>query len=228
MDRSFRLATLLALACLLAPAVALGQYGPPLPASGAPPKKRTEVTAIAGYQVNSDVSTTSGNVSVGDAPVYGISLATETYPGAFAQLMWIYSEPSVRASGTPLLNGSQSFDVGTHYFQIGGTKSVQRDRLGIFGGATIGAALFTPGTLRFANGTTTSLGDTWRFGFTLGAGLTADLSPHLALRFDARLAAPVYFSSASLYAGSGGAGMAVSGGIPLWQWNFLGGLVLRP
>lgn len=221
-----RLATLLALA--LSPAAALAQYAPAPPPTFASPKPhgRTEVTAIAGYQLNSDVSTSTGHVSVGDAPVYGAAVAIETLPGAWAELMWLYSEPSVTVTGSPLL--PSSFDVATHYFQIGGLKGIRRDRATLYGGATIGAALFMPGTIRYANGTTTSLSDTWRFAFTIGGGLKLDLSEHLALRFDARVAAPVYFTSGSIYVGGGAAGMTVSGGIPLWQWNFLGGIVLSP
>jgi opacity protein-like surface antigen len=230
MEPRRRLATLLALACAAAPAAALGQYypGSPPPASSAPPRGRTELTGFAGYQVNSDVDTTQGNLSVSDTPVYGAAVGVETLPGAWAEFLWLYSDPTVTASGSPLLAGSSPLHVPTHYFQVGGTKGIQRDRVILYGGGTIGTALFMPGTLRYANGTTTSLSDTWRFAFTLGAGLKVDLSRHLAIRLDARVAAPVYFSSGAFYVGSGGSGISVSGGIPIWQWNFLGGLVVLP
>jgi len=142
--------------------------------------------------------------------------------------MWIYSNPEMIASGNPTLNGSSKFNVASHYFQIGGTKGIQRERVSFFGGATIGAALFMPQSIRLSNGGTASASDTWRFAFTLGLGLKVDLLEKVALRFDARVAAPVYFSSTSFYVGSGGSGLGVSGGIPIWQWNFLGGLVFRP
>ncbi|BDG05607.1 outer membrane protein [Anaeromyxobacter oryzae] len=230
MEARRRFATVLALACAATPVAALAQYAPSPPpmSSSGPHRGRTEVTALAGYQLNTDVSTVEGHVSVGDAPVYGAAVDIETLPGAWAELIWLYSEPTVTFSGTPLLSGSSPMNVATHYFQIGGMKGVRRDRATLFGGATIGAALFMPGTLRYANGSSTSLSDTWRFAFTLGAGLKVDLSEHVALRFDARVAAPVYFSSGAIYVGGGGAGLAVSGGIPVWQWNFLGGLVLLP
>jgi opacity protein-like surface antigen len=229
MSSSSRLATLLVLAFAALPSTALAQYSPAPPPGrpSAPARSRLELTAIAGYQLNTDVNTTGGELSVDDAPVYGVALSKETFRDAYAELLWLYSEPSVTTRSTTL-GGAAPFDVPTHYFQIGGTKGVTRDRLQIFGGATIGAALFLPGTIRYGNGTTYSLDDTWRFAFTLGAGFKVDLSPRVALRFDARLAAPVYFTSGSFYAGSGGAGASVSGGVPIWQWNFLGGLAFRP
>jgi opacity protein-like surface antigen len=204
------------------------QYAPPPPVKAAPAKRRVELTAFGGWQINSDVYGTSGHLSVGDAAAYGASVGVETFPNAFAELMWIYSNPEMHASGTPLLNGSSKFNVATHYFQIGGTKGIQRERLNFYGGASIGAALFMPQSIRLSNGDSAALSDTWRFAFTLGLGLKIDLHEKIALRFDGRVAAPVYFSSGGIYVGGGGAGVTVGGGIPIWQWNFLGGLVFRP
>jgi opacity protein-like surface antigen len=187
-----------------------------------------ELTAIAGYQVNTDVDTTGGDLHVDDAPVYGAALALVSSPGLRAQLIWLYSNPTVRASGSPLLNGSSPFHVPTHYFQIGGSRGLRYDRVEPFFGGTIGASLFLPSRLEYSNGTSTSLSDTWRFAFTIGGGLNIHISEKVALRGEARVAAPVYFSSGSIYVGSGGAALGVSGGIPIWQWNFLGGLVLSP
>jgi opacity protein-like surface antigen len=246
-----RLAALLALACAAAPAGALAQPDalaappplslaqyyptrpppPPPPAAPAAPspepwRRRLELVGIAGYQVNGDVSTSAGHLSISDEPVYGAAVGAEVLPGAWAELMWLYSNPTVRFSGSPALAGSAPMQVATHFFQIGGTKGVQRGPVNVFGGATIGAALFLPGTLRFANGTSSSFGDTWRFAFTIGGGARVDLSRNIALRFDLRAAAPVYFTGGGFYAGSGGAGLTVGGGIPFWQGDFFGALVV--
>jgi hypothetical protein len=181
---------------------------------------------IAGYQLSSDVNTTGGDLRVSDEPVYGAAVDVEARPGTTVELMWLYSEPTVRFSGSPVLAGSEPMQMATHYFQIGGTSGIQRGRVYLFGAGTLGASLFMPDTLRLSNGTTTSFGDTWRFAFTFGLGTRIDLARHVGVRFDARGAAPVYFSSGAFYAGSGGSGLAVSGGIPLWQVNFLGALVV--
>ena len=91
----------------------------------------------------------------------------------------------------------------THYFQIGGSTGRRFDRLEPFIGGTLGSALFLPDRINYSNGTSTSLGDTWRFAFTIGGGLNIHLSEKLALRGEARVAAPVYFSSGSIYVGGG-------------------------
>jgi opacity protein-like surface antigen len=203
------------------------QPAAPAPAGGARTPGRIELTAIAGYQVNTDIDTVEGSVRVDDAPVYGAVIGVAVRPTSKAELIWLYSEPTVRAS-SPRLLGPTSFGVASHFFQLGGTHGIRRQAFELFGGGTIGAAVYLPGTLRLADGSTVSLDDTWRFAFTLGAGVKVHATPKVALRFETRVAAPVYFDSGGIYVGSGGAGLGVSGGVPLWQWNFLAGLAFAP
>ena len=225
--RLAEVAVLVALAAL--PSASLAQYPPQYTYSSSESfRPHPELTAIAGYQLNTDVDVSGGALSVDDAPVYGASLAMVTLPGVRAELLWLYSNPTVHASGTALLNSSAPLHVPTHYFQLGGSRGVRYDKLEPFLGGTLGAALFLPDRLEYANGTSTSLSATWRFAFTLGGGLNIHLSEKVALRGEARVAAPVFFSSGAIYVGAGGAGLGVSGGIPIWQWNFLGGLVFSP
>ena len=193
-----------------------------------PKKKQLELTAFAGWQVNSDVYAGGYNLRFDDAQVWGAAIGSEVATGSFAELRWTYSDPKVHASGTSALNGSDAFHVQSHYFQIGGLHGITRGRTTFFGGATIGAALFMPSSLTLTTGKSYSFSDTWLFAFTLGLGLKVDLSQKLALRFDANVAAPVYFSSGGIYVGGGGAGLTVSGGVPLWQWNFMAGLAFSP
>lgn len=226
-SRLAAVATIAAVAAL--PSASLAQYSPQYQDSSSEFfRPHAELTAIAGYQVNTDVSISGGHLSVDDAPVYGAALAWLTHPAIRAELLWLYSNPTVHASGTLALETSAPFHVPTHYFQIGGSTGRRFDRLEPFIGGTLGSALFLPDRINYSNGTSTSLSDTWRFAFTIGGGLNIHLSEKLALRGEARVAAPVYFSSGSIYVGGGGAALGVSGGIPIWQWNFLGGLVFSP
>jgi opacity protein-like surface antigen len=221
-----RFAVLLFLASTALPSAALAQYGgtPPPPSYPSPYAQpavnRLELTAIAGYQVNTNVDTGSGELEVGDTPVYGAMIGVLARPGSRGTFTWLYSDPTARLG----VIGAQSFQVATHYFQLGGEQSMRRGKAEPFAGATLGAALFMPEDIKFTDGTKYDLESTWRFAFTLGLGLKIHLNPKLLLRLETRLAAPVYFSGGGVYAGSGGAGVTVSGGIPIWQWNFLAGL----
>ncbi len=221
-----RLAAAVALTAVAAsPSASLAQY-PDLSSEYFHP--HAELAAMAGWQVNTDVTVSGGHLRVDDTPAYGASLALVTAPSVRAQLLWLYSNPTVHASGSPILQDSAPFHVPTHYFQIGGTVGRRYDKVEPFAGGTLGTALSLPERLQLANGQSTSLSDTWRFAFTLAGGLDIHLSKNVALRGEARVAAPVYFSDSSIYVGGGAAALGVSSGIPIWQWNFLGGLVFSP
>lgn len=242
-----RLASLFAALALAAPAAA--QYYPPPPPGGPPPppppgapppqpgvtlqqvpQKKTRLSAFTGWQVNGDVSGYSGQLQVDDSQNFGAELSTDVAPNAQVQLLWIYSDTTARyASYSAIYPSTQSFDLQQHYFQIGGTRSVRRDRVEVLLGGTLGAALYLPGTVKTqAGGASISAGDTWRFAMTLGGGFNVYLSRKLALHLDARMLLPMYFSGGSIYVGSGGSGMAVSAGIPSVQGSFTGGLTFVP
>jgi opacity protein-like surface antigen len=183
-----------------------------------------ELAGLAGYHVSSDLDLQSGTATIGDAPSYGAALRARLRPGQTAELLWVIvsTDADFRSS---LGVGDASLTI--NYFQIGGTSGFRADRLEPYLAATVGAAVFSPGTLNIGGGRLEG-DDVWRFAFTIGGGLKIWLGEKLALLLEARMMAPVWFSSATLYAGSGGAAIGVSGGIPIVEGNFTGGLVLSP
>ena len=153
-----RLAAVAVAALAALPSTSLAQYSPESQYSSSEFfRPHAELTAIAGYQVNTDVDISGGHLSVDDAPVYGAALAWLTHPAIRAELLWLYSNPTVHASGTLALETSAPFHVPTHYFQIGGSTGRRFDRLEPFIGGTLGSALFLPDRINYSNGTSTSL-----------------------------------------------------------------------
>jgi hypothetical protein len=98
-------------------------------------------------------------------------------------------------------------------------------RLEPYLGLTLGAALYVPDSIPLSGGGTATANDTWRFAMTLNAGTKIWMTPNLGLRFDIRMLMPILFSSGGFYYGTGGSGLAASGGIPSLQFAFTGGLV---
>ena len=237
MSSSFvpRLASLLAALAVSAPALA--QYPPPPPGMPPPgvtvqqaPKKRTHLSAFTGWQVNGDISGYSGELRIDDAQNFGAAISTDVGPGAQVQLIWFYNDTNARYSSfDPIYPDTQEFNLQQQYFQIGGTKGIQRGKVETFFGGTLGAGLFIPGSVKTATGAVNiDAGDTWLFAMTLGGGFNVFFTPKLALRFDARMMLPMYFNGGSIYVGSGGSGMAVSAGIPSVQGSFTAGLTFVP
>ena len=195
--------------------------------AAAPVSPRLQLAAFTGWQVNSDVDVSAGELVVDDAQSFGAALWFAARPGTKVELLWLYSSPEARLeSHSAGFQSSRPFEVGMNYFQLGGLQSIRRGALEPFAGATVGAAWYSPGRLEATNGSTSvDLEDTWRLAFTLGGGLNAFVTPKLAIRLHARMILPVYIDGGAFYAGSGGSGLAVSGWIPMVQGDFGVGLV---
>lgn len=229
----------LALAALAAPASAQDPWaGPASPAPAgerapgyapARPERRLELSAFAGYQLNSDITTSGGTLQVDDAPGYGVALDWTLAPGKQAELLWVYSATDVRLRATvPGAPSSSSFPVDGHYFQLGGLATFGEGTLEPFVSGSLGAAMYVPGTIALEGGGTLMPATTWRFAFSLGGGVKIWLGDRIGLRLQARLLAPVLFSGGAFYSGPGGTALTVSGGIPFVQGDFTAGLTFAP
>ena len=207
---------------------ALAQYQYSPPPQYAPSwigSKVFDLTAFAGYQLNGDVSTTGGNLNIGDSPTYGGILDYRVHRYGSIELMYEYTKPTAQFFSFSSFSSSRPFDVASHYFQIGGMSVQHSGPLEPFFGLTIGGALYLPGTVTLANGGTLNAQDTWRFAATLMLGTKIWVSDNVGVRLEARMLMPMVFNSAGFYYGTGGAGLATSAGIPSLQFAFTGGLV---
>jgi opacity protein-like surface antigen len=216
---------ILAVAVLL-PIGAVAQapgYGSP--SYGQPFKPGLELVGMAGYHVSSDFDFPSGSASIDGSPSYGASLRWRIRPGETVDLLWVIAPTTVHVRST-LGSGDASLSI--NYFQLGGSQGFRMDRVEPYFSASLGAALYALDPLALTGGSRFDGNDIWRFAFTVGGGLKVWLSDKLALQAEARMMAPVWFSSGSLYVGGGGAALGVSGGIPVVEGNFTGGLVLAP
>jgi opacity protein-like surface antigen len=184
-----------------------------------------ELAGFAGYHVSSDLSLHSGTASIDGSPSYGAALRWRLRPGETAELLWVIAPTNIHVRSATVGNGDASLTI--NYFQLGASKGFRREQLEPYVTASLGAALFAPGTL-VAGGARFEGSDILRFAFTVGGGLKIWLIDKLALQIEARLMAPVWFSSASVYVGGSGGAFGVSGGIPVVEGNFTGGLVLAP
>ena len=143
------------------------------PPGYAPAEKphRFELTAFAGWELGSDVTTSGGTLRVDDAPGYGLALDWTLAPGQQAELLWLYSATDVRLQGAPGYPSSSSFPVDSHYLQLGGTYAVSRGKLEPFVSGSLGAAVYVPGTVALDGGGTLSLATTGRFASDRATGL---------------------------------------------------------
>lgn len=218
----------LLLLLLLASAAASAQYQynpPPQYAPAYVGSKVFDITAFAGYQLNGDVSTSGGNLNIGDSPAYGGILDYRVHRFGTVELMYEYTKPSSQFFAFSSFSSSNKFDVASHYFQIGGTSVQHAGPLEPFFGLTIGGALYMADTIALANGRTLTPQDTWRFAATLALGTKIWMSDNIGVRLEGRMLMPMVFNGGGFYFGTGGAGLTTSAGIPSLQFAFTGGLV---
>jgi len=220
------LAALVLLVASLPGSAAAQSYVSPAPPL-ARPQPRFELSAFTGWSVNSDPDTTYGSVSIGDAQSFGASFAVASGLGANLELKWIYFQPTVQLVGYGFSLDSDRFDTDTHYFLIGGTKSIRRGILEPFFGAGIGAVMYLPDNFELS-GIEYDPDTTWRMAFSLGGGLKLFVHEKLAIRLGAELLGTIYFYGASFYTGTNGSAVGVTGGIPTVSGNFTIGLTFAP
>jgi hypothetical protein len=188
-----------------------------------------QLAANFGVSLNSSIAVSAGTVVVDTSPSFGLTADFPVDKGAYVQLLWSYTNTSaVLNSTSPAYESSEPFQLSINYFQIGGTKEFQAGPVKPYIALTAGAVLLSPGVIVLTSGTTVPNNDTWEFGFTVGLGANIFLLPQLAIRAQASLQAPIYFTSGALYVGSGGAGLLVTGGVPFVQGNFTLGIVFAP
>jgi opacity protein-like surface antigen len=147
---------------------------------------------------------------------YGGTLSMVARPGYALELGYNYQSTGLtnRPVGGPEYKLA---DLGTHYILVSG-----RRELPTAGRATPFVLGGVGGVGFYASGVSN-----WFWAFTVGGGLKADLSPKMALRLQARALVPIQWGSSSLYFGSGGSGVSVSGGTSIFQGDASAGLVFK-
>ena len=172
------------------------------------------LTAWAGYQFTTPISTTNGTISVDGAPSYGAAFNVAFGPELDLQLLWTLSPTQAHYVATAGAASSGSNHLNISYFQAGLTKSIRCGDFECFGDFTLGAVLLSPAPILLGSGERLNVHDTWRAAFTLGAGIRFFLVQQLAVVLQARLLVPVYITGGGFYSGSGGTVLVVGAGVP--------------
>ena len=161
--------------------------------------QQTQVFAIAGYQINSDITVARGDLSFDDAVSYGAGVDVEVQRGMQAEISWSMSASNVVLQeylGPRVELG----DVYIHHFQAGALIEPERKKVSPFGLIGLGATLFHPTEIDYK--------DEVRFSISLGLGFKVYVSDKVGLRFQGRMIIPMQITGGSVWFGSGGAGVS--------------------
>ena len=188
--------------------------------------QKAEITALGGWMLSGSVDGYYGEIDLSDEVAYGGVISVPVQSGMSVEFSYTRMETEVAFyPWTPLNNPYPvSGDLGNasvQYFMLGGIAEKGRgsEKVKPFGLFQAGLFVLTPDDSRYDSIT--------KFALSFGGGLNVDLSDRIGLRMQGRLLLPMWFDGGYFYAGSGGAGMGVSAGIPLVQGDFLGGITFK-
>jgi Outer membrane protein beta-barrel domain len=174
------------------------------------PSRRVEVTLFGGYRTGStfeETTTSTANgitsstvttVNLQKGSSFGLALNWEAETDSFYELG--YSRQSTT------LDASTPFDISIEYLQIGGYTTFAKSSAKVvpYFLVTIGAGRLTPDKpdLSITTSVDESLRAITKFAASIGGGAKVALTPHIALRFDARVYAMFLSSSDNLFCAS--------------------------
>lgn len=205
----------------LALAAALGAAGAAHAATG------VELTPTLGWQWGGTLDySAGGSVHIDAALNYGGALGVMIRPGYWGEVGYTYQSSEVIAR-PPAAADFKLFDLGTHYIQFSGARNFANTDPGaraypyVIGG--LGMTILSPGSSSVPLNADTQ----YLFSMSAGAGLRVTMNERSDIRLQARFLLPLNWSEGSVYFGSGGGGVSVSGGTAMPQGEVTLGAQLK-
>jgi len=179
-----------------------------------------ELTPLAGYTFRSTVHITNGEARINDGFTYGGALTIA--PSQYNAIEISYYRYETEATAYSSYNGfvDVSKDVAVNYLLIGGQRLFPvNDKVTPFTGFNIGAGWLGSKDDSFSTITKFSMG--------FDAGVKIMVSEKVGIRLQTNFIFPITSAGGSLYWGSGGSGVGLTGYIPIWSFGFNGGLIFK-
>ena len=185
--------------------------------------QKIELSPFLGYETGAYIHTSLGDLHIGDGMDWGGSLNVGMGAGRYVELSYSHLQ-----SFLDLENGiatERICDLAVDYYSIGALQEIMPDQ------KVTPYGLFTLGWVNYRPSNPTTITNDYsnenKMHVSLAAGIKINASERIGLRLQARLLMPLYYSGTYLYAGGGGAGYGVSGGIYGVQGDFTAALVIK-
>ncbi len=179
------------------------------------------VTPFSGWVFGGVVDTRDGRLRIREAADYGINLDLPYRGSRDIRMRFSFTTYDTSVEEKTDLTGASRvlFDMRVDHYQLGGSKRIGEGRIQTYGMGTFGVTHFSPRDSAYSSET--------RLSMHFGLGMETRLGKHLGLNLQGRLMLPFNDYSGSLFCGSGGCTLAVSGGSSLMQADITAGLVMR-
>jgi len=177
------------------------------------------LTPFYGYQFGGRASTYNGEVRIKDSENYGVTLDVPYTGTTTIQLLYSYQGTSLQRTDNTTGVTEDLFDMSVQYFHLGGTAEVAKGTTTSFVSGSLGATYFDPDKSDFSSETL--------FSMSFGMGLLKEINKNIALRIQGRLLIPIQYAGGSMFCGSGGCSIGLSGGTTILQGDVTAGVAVR-
>ncbi len=179
-----------------------------------------ELTPLFGYTFRSTVQITNGEARVEDGFTYGGALTIAPSPFNAIEISYYRYETDATAQSSYSGFEFVSTPVAVNYMLIGGQRLFPvNDKVTPFTGFNLGAGWLGSGDDSFSTITKFALG--------FDAGVKIMASEKIGIRLQTNFNFPITSGGGSMYWGSGGSGVGLTGYVPIWSFGFNGGLIFK-
>lgn len=196
---------------------------PPGPAPKPHRDSKVNVTVFGGYNFDETFELyDGGSVYVEDGTPFGVLMGFSPDPRIEVELTWQKQVSNANAYyyyyiGNNIEDGFVNSELAIEYFMVGVNRIKEfSDRVSGYGGFSLGLCVTTPRE--------NNLEASEKFAIALRCGLNVHLSDRIGLKLQPQLYMPIQSFGGSVYIGTGGSGVGVSGYSTITQFGGIGGL----
>jgi hypothetical protein len=194
--------------------------------------QKLEVTPFGGYFFAGKLAVASGDLNVKNGGNYGVALSVNVQPGLDVEFTFNHLPTRVVFKEWRTNVSTDLFDMNENYYHLGAVYTAKKIDAGVlYTTFSLGATQFAPAVSSIEDPEDPSnkivVEDDWRFSIGLGGGIKKYLSDKIGIRLQLRLLMPIYWGSAGLWFGTGGAGLGISAGTALLQADATAGIIIR-
>ncbi len=175
-----------------------------------------ELTGYYGYMLNTNLKTYYGEFKLENNLNYGGILGVGLSSDIFAEFTYKRQDSKVHYI---YHNNSEPLAMSTEYYHLGGSKAMGKGKIKPFGTFSLGASRYYLKE-SYEELVTHAY---WFMSVALGLGAKVYLNDKLGIRLQAGMGVPMSLNG--LWIGTGGSGGSFH--VPVWQFDFSAGLVLR-
>jgi len=180
--------------------------------------QRIEFTPFVGYQFFGSLNVREGELNINDSENFGFTLDFDIRSDIKIEALYIRQQTDLELKEQPLGVTRKLFDMDVEYYQLGILYETSYGKIRPFAALTVGVTEFDPKSNLYDN--------EWLASATIGGGLKVRLSRSLGLRLQGRLLLPFNFVGGTLFCGTGGCGVGLTGGAAIAQVDMNAGVTI--